>query len=298
MLGGLTARLFAMQLTGSPAAAPAAAAAPVPAGVQIVTEPVPSTRGLIYDRSKHLLVENVPTFTVSILPADLPLSQQPQVVGSLAGLLGTSATAITDGARQRERLAVRSRDHRERRSGADRAPDRRGQPDAARGRRDGGGPTRLPRRTPVHPAAGLHRADRRDRVRIAPGPGVPPGRLDREDRAGIPVRVRTARHVRRPAGREGWNRAHGPRPVDDDAARVRRLAHPDDRLPRNSATRSRRSTGASSSPVRSGAPSSSRTRRRARSWPWSASPPTTTTSSRAGSATRTSRSSSPTRTSR
>ena len=95
MLGGLTARLFAMQLTGGPAAAPAAAAAPVPAGLQIVTEPVPSTRGLIYDRSKHLLVENVPTFTVSILPADLPLSQQPQVVGSLAGLLGTSATAIT-----------------------------------------------------------------------------------------------------------------------------------------------------------------------------------------------------------
>src|ERR1700690_403456 len=95
MLGGLTARLFAMQLAGNPAGAPAAAAAPVPAGLQIVSEPVPSTRGLIYDRTKHLLGENVPPFPVPIPPADLPLSQQPQVVGSLAGLLGTSATAIT-----------------------------------------------------------------------------------------------------------------------------------------------------------------------------------------------------------
>jgi penicillin-binding protein 2 len=93
VLSGLTARLFAMQLAGSPAAP--VAAAPVAAGLQIVTEPVPSTRGLIYDRSNHLLVENVPTFTVSILPADLPLSQQPQVVGSLAGLLGISADTIT-----------------------------------------------------------------------------------------------------------------------------------------------------------------------------------------------------------
>ncbi len=94
VLAGLTARLFAMQLAGSPASVPAAAAAPVAPGLQIVTEPVPSTRGLIYDRTNHLLVENVPTFTVSILPADLPLSQQPRVVGSLAGLLGISATTI------------------------------------------------------------------------------------------------------------------------------------------------------------------------------------------------------------
>jgi len=95
VLGGLTTRLFAMQLTGSPAAAPAPVVPVVGAGRRVVTEPVPSTRGLIYDRTKRLLVENVPTFTVSVRPADLPLTQRPQVVGRLAGLLDIAATTIT-----------------------------------------------------------------------------------------------------------------------------------------------------------------------------------------------------------
>jgi len=96
VLGGLTTRLFAMQLTGSPAAAPAAVVPVVEAGRRVVTEAVPSTRGLIYDRTKRLLVENVPTFIVSVLPADLPLTQRPQVVGRLAGLLNVAATTITE----------------------------------------------------------------------------------------------------------------------------------------------------------------------------------------------------------
>ena len=98
VLGGLTTRLFAMQLAGSPPPAPVPAAVlpVVEAGRQVVTEPVPSTRGLIYDRSNGLLVENVPTFTVLVRPADLPLTQQPQVVLRLAGLLGIPATTITE----------------------------------------------------------------------------------------------------------------------------------------------------------------------------------------------------------
>jgi penicillin-binding protein 2 len=96
VLGGLTTRLFAMQLAGSPVAAPAAVLPVVEAGRRVVTEPVPSTRGLIYDRTNGLLVENVPTFTVSVRPADLPLTQRPQVVGRLAGLLDISATTITE----------------------------------------------------------------------------------------------------------------------------------------------------------------------------------------------------------
>jgi penicillin-binding protein 2 len=98
VLGGLTTRLFAMQLAGSPPSAPVPAAVlpVVEAGRQVVTEPVPSTRGLIYDRSNGLLVENVPTFTVLVRPADLPLTQQPQVVLRLAGLLGIPATTITE----------------------------------------------------------------------------------------------------------------------------------------------------------------------------------------------------------
>ena len=38
----------------------------------------------------------MPTFTVSVRPADLPLSQQPQVVGRLSGLLGIASTTITE----------------------------------------------------------------------------------------------------------------------------------------------------------------------------------------------------------
>ena len=95
-LGGLTTRLFSMQLASAPAQQPAAALPAADAGRQIVTEPVPSTRGLIYDRQNRLLVENVPTFTISVRPADLPLAQEPDVVGRLAGLLGIGATTITE----------------------------------------------------------------------------------------------------------------------------------------------------------------------------------------------------------
>ncbi|MCL5960265.1 MAG: penicillin-binding protein 2, partial [Chloroflexi bacterium] len=35
---------------------------------------VPSPRGVIYDRNKTLLVRNIPSFTVSVVPADLPKS--------------------------------------------------------------------------------------------------------------------------------------------------------------------------------------------------------------------------------
>jgi penicillin-binding protein 2 len=96
VLGGLTTRLFAMQLAGSSPAAPVAVAPVVEAGRRVVTEPVPSTRGLVYDRAKRLLVENVPTFTVSVRPADLPLTQRPQVVGRLAGLLDIAVSTITE----------------------------------------------------------------------------------------------------------------------------------------------------------------------------------------------------------
>ena len=51
-------------------------------------EAVPSSRGLIYDRAGRLLVSNVPTYTVKIRPADLPLSRRDAVVMRLSGLLG------------------------------------------------------------------------------------------------------------------------------------------------------------------------------------------------------------------
>ena len=94
VLSGLTVRLSALQL--APSATPAPGAPVVQVGESRSTDllPIPSTRGLIYDRAGRPLVENVPTFTVRIRPADLPLSRRPGVVDRLAGLLGTSSGAI------------------------------------------------------------------------------------------------------------------------------------------------------------------------------------------------------------
>jgi penicillin-binding protein 2 len=95
VLSGLTLRLSSMQLTG-----PTQTAGGVPAvqggGDSRLTalEPIASTRGLIYDRAGRRLVENVPTFTVRIRPADLPLPRRTDVVERLAGLLDTTPEII------------------------------------------------------------------------------------------------------------------------------------------------------------------------------------------------------------
>jgi penicillin-binding protein 2 len=62
---------------------------------KVVAEAVPSTRGLIYDRSGRLLVTNIPSFAVKIRPGDLPVSQRAAVVTRLSALLGMSATDIS-----------------------------------------------------------------------------------------------------------------------------------------------------------------------------------------------------------
>jgi penicillin-binding protein 2 len=83
VVGTLSARLFALQINGrssQPAVAPVATR-------MLSSEPIPSTRGLISDRSGTPLVRNVPTFTVRVRPADLPLTKRQSVVERLAGLL-------------------------------------------------------------------------------------------------------------------------------------------------------------------------------------------------------------------
>lgn len=57
-------------------------------------EAIPSSRGLIYDRIGRLLVQNVPTFSVKIRPADLPMELRDEVVGRLAALLGKDPADI------------------------------------------------------------------------------------------------------------------------------------------------------------------------------------------------------------
>ncbi len=59
-----------------------------------VMEAIPSSRGLIYDRTGAPLVTNVPSFSVKITPADLPLTQRDAVLQRLAGLLGKDQADI------------------------------------------------------------------------------------------------------------------------------------------------------------------------------------------------------------
>ena len=47
---------------------------------------VPVARGLVYDRKGRLLVENVPTFVLRILPADLPLDERFEVANRVSQL--------------------------------------------------------------------------------------------------------------------------------------------------------------------------------------------------------------------
>lgn len=85
---GLTARLVYLQV------AQGHEYAQLSAVNHIVTQPVPAPRGVIYDRSGKLLVANVPSFTVKIRPADLPLDQRNRVVGQLASLLSMDPADI------------------------------------------------------------------------------------------------------------------------------------------------------------------------------------------------------------
>ena len=61
---------------------------------RIVSQEIPSTRGLIYDRNGTALVSNVPTYAVQVLSANLPLTQRPAVVAQLSSLLGLTTSAI------------------------------------------------------------------------------------------------------------------------------------------------------------------------------------------------------------
>jgi penicillin-binding protein 2 len=87
-LSGLGARMFYMQvMTGGQFAALAEAN-------RTVQQAIPSSRGLIYDRSGAVLVTNVPTFAVKIRPDNLPEERRNEVVTRLAGLLAMPESEI------------------------------------------------------------------------------------------------------------------------------------------------------------------------------------------------------------
>ena len=87
-IGALTARLFYLQVINGGRYTTLAQTN------RTILNPIASARGLIYDRDRIALVANIPTYSVRVVPADLPLSQRAAVVDALAGLLGLDPSEI------------------------------------------------------------------------------------------------------------------------------------------------------------------------------------------------------------
>lgn len=66
-------------------------------GNRIRVQAIPAERGIIYDRWKHQLVQNVPNFALAVVPQDLPRvpSDRAAVVARLTALTGLGADEIT-----------------------------------------------------------------------------------------------------------------------------------------------------------------------------------------------------------
>ena len=86
--GALSARLFAIQV-GTNGQYTALAAT-----TRTVLEPLPSTRGMVFDRAGRPLVSNVASYTVRIRPVDLPESRREDVVNTLGALIGMDPADI------------------------------------------------------------------------------------------------------------------------------------------------------------------------------------------------------------
>ncbi len=84
----LSARLFAIQVGG---ATPYAALA---ATTRTVLEALPSSRGVIYDKTGKPLVSNIASYSVKVRPSDLPESKRAEVVQTLAALIDTDPSEI------------------------------------------------------------------------------------------------------------------------------------------------------------------------------------------------------------
>jgi penicillin-binding protein 2 len=60
------------------------------------TRPISVARGLVFDRKGRQLVENVPTFVLRVLPADLPFEDRPAVADRLSRLTNIPARKIIE----------------------------------------------------------------------------------------------------------------------------------------------------------------------------------------------------------
>jgi penicillin-binding protein 2 len=86
--GALSARLFAIQVGGTGQYTALAAT------TRTVLEPLPASRGMVFDRAGRPLVSNVASYTVRIRPVDLPESRRDEVIHTLGGLIGMDPADI------------------------------------------------------------------------------------------------------------------------------------------------------------------------------------------------------------
>lgn len=96
--GIFTAQLWRLQVVERPQHATAAEAN----RIRLVA--LPALRGVIYDRNGELLAWNAPTFTISIVEADLPKDRRAEVIARLAELLRTTPQEL-EGTLGRGRVA-------------------------------------------------------------------------------------------------------------------------------------------------------------------------------------------------
>ncbi len=88
VFGVLTSRLAYLQITSGATLAARAESQ------RTVAEAIPAPRGLIYDRKGRLLVANVATYAVKIVPSELPYGDRDTVAQRLGGMLGMQPSDI------------------------------------------------------------------------------------------------------------------------------------------------------------------------------------------------------------
>jgi penicillin-binding protein 2 len=85
----LGSRMFYLQVVQSQTANQLAA------GQSSTTEGIPSTRGLIFDAAHNQLVKNVVSYSVTIVPNDLPIPDKARVIDDLASILQLDPATIS-----------------------------------------------------------------------------------------------------------------------------------------------------------------------------------------------------------
>ena len=93
LFGTLAVRMTALQVVHG--AGGGSNPAELAQGHQVVERPITPDRGLILDRQGRVLAKNVATYSVEIVPGDLPLPSRPQVLAELGAIIKMDPARIT-----------------------------------------------------------------------------------------------------------------------------------------------------------------------------------------------------------